>query len=279
MLQYRERMKIHDGTEGGNMPYNWELDAIKWCHKVYALSELAFEMMEDEYDESNWMIWLDADTVTKKRLDVKKVQKWLPDRADLVHLGRRDVDYSETSFMGFNLSSHNTCSIVADLRGAYTIGETVAYREWHDGFIFERLLNIYKAHGMVTNNLSEHAKGLTAFQQSPLSEFFDHYKGNLKKKLSDTQVAPDVTGPRRYKQLADMIRFYKPAVILETGTWNGGRAVEMALAAFEHTDRVHYIGFDLFEEATEESDEYEMNSKAHNTLSAVQKRLMILRIV
>jgi predicted O-methyltransferase YrrM len=274
MLQYRERMKQHDGTHGGTQPYNWRLDAIKWCHKVYALSDLAFEMMEEEaHDESNWMIWLDADTVTTKRLDIKQFPKWLPDKADLVHLGRKDADYSETSFLGFNLSSHNTCSIIADFRGAYTIGETISYREWHDGFIFERLLNIYKAHGMVTKNLSEHATGLAAFAQSPLSEYFNHYKGNLKKKLSNTEVAPDVTGPRRYKQLADMIRFYKPSTILETGTWNGGRAVEMALAAFENTDKVHYIGFDLFEEATEESDAYEMNSKAHNMVEAVEKRL------
>ena len=69
---------------------------------------------------------------------------------------------------------------------------------------------------------------------------------NLKKKLSNTEVSPDVTGPRRYKQLADIVRFYKPSTILETGTWNGGRAVEMALAAFESKDKVHYIGFDLF---------------------------------
>lgn len=280
MLEYRERMKLHDGTEGGKMPYNWRLDAIKWCHKVFAMTELGFEMMDQEEklllgggvpELDNWMIWLDADTVTTKRLDMKEVQKWLPDKADLVHLGRKDVDYSETSFMGFNLSCHNTCSILADLRGCYTIGETVAYREWHDGFIFERLLNIYKAHGMVVHNLSENAKGLSAFAQSPLSEYFDHFKGNLKKKISG--VAPDVTGPKRYKQLADIVRHYKPQTIVETGTWNGGRAIEMALAAFEHTDKVHYTGFDLFEDATEESDEYEMNTKPHNMVEAISQRL------
>jgi len=274
MLDYRQRMKVYDGTQGGKTPYNWRLDAIKWCHKVYAMTDLAFEMMEDEaHDESNWMVWLDADTVTTKRLDVDKVASWLPDKSDLVHLGRKDVDYSETSFMGFNLSSHNTCSILADFRGCYTIGETVSYREWHDGFIFERLLNIYKAHGMITNNLSENAKGLSAFAQSPLSEYFTHFKGNLKKKLSKDTVAPDVTGPKRYKQLADIIRHYKPSKIVETGTWNGGRAIEMALAAFENSKKVHYTGFDLFEEATDASDEYEMNSKAHNMVEAVEKRL------
>lgn len=273
MLHYRERMKIHDGTEGGKMPYNWRLDAIKWCHKVYAMTDLAFEMMEEEYDESNWMIWIDADTVTHKLLKKDRVARWLPDKVDLVHLGRKDVDYSETSFMGFNLAHHNTCSLLADLRGAYTIGETVAYREWHDGFIFERLLNIYKAHGMLTHNMSEHAKGLNAFEQSLLAEYFTHYKGNLKKNANNMQVSPDVTGPKRYKQLADMVRFYKPKIIVETGTWNGGRAIEMALAAFESQDKVHYLGFDLFEEATEELDKYEMNSKPHNTIEAVKNRL------
>ena len=106
MLEYRERMKLHDGTEGGKMPYNWRLDAIKWCHKVFAMTELGFEMMDQEEklllgggvpELDNWMIWLDADTVTTKRLDMKEVQKWLPDKADLVHLGRKDVDYSKGS--------------------------------------------------------------------------------------------------------------------------------------------------------------------------------------
>lgn len=281
MVEYRERMKIHDGTEGGKIEYNWRLDAIKWCHKVYALTEHAFEMMEANSNilnggivpDDDWLIWIDADTVATKRLEVEKVNEWLPIKADLVHLGRKDVDYSETSFMAFNLISHNACSILADLRGCYTIGETISYREWHDGFIFERLLNIYKAHGMEVKNLSENVKGLDAFGQSPLSEFFTHYKGNKKKNIQSLKTTPDVTGPKRYKQLADMIRFYKPSKIVETGTWNGGRAIEMALAAFEHTDTVHYIGFDLFEDATDESDKYEMNTKAHNLVEAVSLRL------
>jgi len=271
MLEYREKMKKHDGTEGGTIPYNWRLDAVKWCHKVYALTDRAFKMMEENTnpEEPQWLVWLDADTVTTKRLDKSSVDKWLPNKASLVHLGRKDVDYSETSFMGFNLQYHDACSILADLRGCYTIGETISYREWHDGFIFERLLNIYKAHGMIVNNLSENCKGLTAFMQSPLSEYFTHFKGNLKKK---TGLAHDVKLPR-YRQLADIIRHYKPKTLTEVGTWNGGRAIEMALAAFEYTDRFTYFGFDLFEEATAVTDDIEMNSKQHHTIELIENRL------
>ena len=270
MTDYREKMKKHDGTEGGTIQYNWRLDAIKWCHKVYALTDCAFNMMEESLSKkSQWLVWLDADTIAKKRLDISAVAKWLPNKASVVHLGRKDVDYSETSFMGFNLQYHDACSILADLRGCYTIGETVAYREWHDGFIFERLLNIYKAHGMVVNNLSENAKGLSAFMQSPLSEYFVHFKGNLKK---NTTLAHDVKLPR-YRQLADIIRHYKPNSITEVGTWNGGRAIEMALAVFETKDNFSYYGFDLFEEATAVTDDLEMNSKQHHTIQLVGNRL------
>jgi hypothetical protein len=70
-----------------------------------------------------------------------------------------------------------------------------------------------------------------------------------------------------------MIRFYKPKTILETGTWNGGRAIEMCLAALENSDEVHYIGYDLFEDATTQTDLEEFNAKPHNTEAAVIKRL------
>jgi hypothetical protein len=116
-------------------------------------------------------------------------------------------------------------------------------------------------------------RGLSAFEQCILGEFFTHNKGNLKY----NQTSPDVTGPQRYKQLADLVRHYAEDkdtfTILETGTWNGGRAIEMALAAFEKVDKVHYRGFDLFEDATHKTDEEELNIKQHNSEEAVNKRL------
>ena len=45
----------------------------------------------------------------------------------------------------------------------------------------------------------------------------------------------------------------------------------MALAAFENTDKLDYYGFDLFEDATIETDKEEFNVKAHNTIEAVEK--------
>lgn len=271
MLDYRERMKDHDGTEGGKMQYNWRMDAIKWSHKVYAMTDLSLEIGDKEA-KGGWMIWLDADTVTTKAFCKKKLMKIVPEKCELVYLGRQDTDYSETSFVAFNLDYQSPHYLLADLRGCYDIGEVVSYREWHDGFIFERLLKIYLAHGMKAHNLTPNVTGLAAFANSPLSQYMVHYKGNLKQQLSKEEVTPDVNLPR-YRQLADLVRTYATDSIVEVGTWNGGRAIEMSLAAFEKTDTLHYTGFDLFEDATTETDELEFNGKAHNAMEAVTKRL------
>ena len=77
----------------------------------------------------------------------------------------------------------------------------------------------------------------------------------------------------RYSQLLAVIDHVKPKQIIETGTWNGLRAVAMSTVAIKHNPTFHYVGFDLFEEATAETDARELNVKAHNTLASVEARL------
>lgn len=187
MKNYKQFMKLHDGTEGGKIPYNWRMDAIKWCNKVYALTDLSLEIGEQEA-RGGWLIWLDADTVTTKPFSEERVLRLFKKGAELVHLGRKDIDYSETSFIAFNLDYLSPHYLLADLRGCYDIGEVTAYREWHDGFIFERLLKIYIAHGLRAQNLTQGVEGLAAFAQSPLSQYMIHYKGNLKNNVDEEEV-------------------------------------------------------------------------------------------
>ena len=269
MLNYREQFKKYDGVN--DKTYDWRRDAIKWCHKVFAMTEFAFEMAETSI-QPGWMIWLDADTITTKKFSESKIEKYLNNKCSIVHLGRTDTDYSETSFMAFNLNRENPLQLLADLRGAYISGEVLGYREWHDGFIFERLLNIYKAHGTNTHNLTPDVKGLDAFGQSPLSEYMVHFKGN-KKFTTDTGISPDVNGPARYGQLLKLVQHYNVKSVIETGTWNGGRAIQMAEAAFTNTDEFSYEGFDLFEDADDVSDARELNTKPHNSIENVTARL------
>ena len=283
---FQKTFKKHNGTEGQTVDYNWKLDALRWSHKVFALTESAFNLVADG-DNPGWLIWIDADSYTLKRMTHKDILSLLPEGADVVCLERKDKEYIEGAFIAFNLNSKSAVDLLGDLRGAYIAGEVFNYREWHDSFIFTRLLTLYKAHGLKVLNLGMNAdtSNLTAFEQSPLASMFLHFKGasaaslkNIRDEKGERFVSlPEETThdilPSRYTLLSDIINHYKPTgTVVETGTWNGGRAIQMAMTMFEYTDKVHYVGYDLFEEATPHTDEEEFNVKAHNKMQAVEKR-------
>lgn len=72
----------------------------------------------------------------------------------------------------------------------------------------------------------------------------------------------------RYDQLYNLIHAFKPRTIVEIGTWNGGNAANM-LHASGRKDML-YVGYDLFEDATSESDSAELNVKPHNDIDKVK---------
>ena len=253
--------KTHNGTEGGTIVYAETLDGISEAPQVFAMSECAFD------NQGSWLIWLDPLTIPVKDIRENTLKSYFPKderQTDFVCL--EDGDY----FAGFNLSKQTPVDLLGDLRGAYVSGEYMNYREWGSTFILSRLLTIYGAHG-IKIHASDSFKDLFANLKDKDSLNTRDGSGNRIVALSDTITSPDIL-PTRYKQLADLIRFYEPKTILETGTWNGGRAIEMCLAAFENNDSVHYIGYDLFEDATSATDKEEFNVKAHNTIAAVRQR-------
>lgn len=73
----------------------------------------------------------------------------------------------------------------------------------------------------------------------------------------------------RYEQLLKAVRDKQPRAILEIGTWNGERARQMLNLA----PGAIYYGFDLFEDATSETDQEEKNVKPHYTLEYVEGKL------
>ena len=65
--------------------------------------------------------------------------------------------------------------------------------------------------------------------------------------------------------------------MVEVGTWNGKRAVRLARVALRQVPRFHYRGYDLFESASRETDERELNVKHHASRDAVRERLEAFR--
>lgn len=79
--------------------------------------------------------------------------------------------------------------------------------------------------------------------------------------------------PKRYAELIGLVEKVKPETIVEIGVWKGKRACQMAAAALSHNPFVVYTGFDLFEEATDETNEAELNAKRNIPLVRVTETL------
>ena len=77
----------------------------------------------------------------------------------------------------------------------------------------------------------------------------------------------------RYQQIEFIFDYIKPQSVVEIGTWNGDRAISMARRALLHQKKFRYYGFDLFEDATSETDHEELNVKQHYSLSEVTNKL------
>jgi predicted O-methyltransferase YrrM len=77
----------------------------------------------------------------------------------------------------------------------------------------------------------------------------------------------------RYETILDLINVFKPQSIVETGTLNGGNAHRMITQAQKHNKDISYTGYDLFEDATPETDAQEFNVKPHNQMAVVEAAL------
>ena len=81
-------------------------------------------------------------------------------------------------------------------------------------------------------------------------------------------------GISRYAQLLDIIDEERPTDIVEIGTWNGNRALQMIQQTAKYTpiEDVFYQGFDLFDQQTGEDFRREL-SKAACPENIIQRRL------
>jgi len=82
------------------------------------------------------------------------------------------------------------------------------------------------------------------------------------------------SGAQRYQYIFQAIEQDHPQNILEIGTWDGERAVQMIRAAQHHSPTVRYYGFDLFEMMSAEIFEKEI-SKMPPTMAEVEAKLRV----
>lgn len=175
-LEWASRVRRFTGQHAGR--YNYRFDAVKFCHKPFALWHFAHGPGL-EYDA---LIWLDADTLTHAPVPLTVVDHMMaPEGYDIQFLGR-SYKYSECGYLYFNLRGGGL--EVLDAWVAYYRDRTFkAEAEWHDSFLFDRArqkLPHVRAKDL-TGHIPKRQGAGHPFVNSFLGLYLDHLKGDTRK--------------------------------------------------------------------------------------------------
>lgn len=237
--------------------YCYKIDLYKFCRKMFAQIDAAHQF-------GGLLVWIDGDVETDEPIP----ESWLAgflDGKSVAYMGRVEWHLC-ASFLIWDLSREDAVKFFDAYKECLLSRTVLALPEWHDSFVVEFLLSVM---GIEANNISKD------IELSGPYNVFDivmkgrarHLKGRIKDK-KDSGVEK-VGGPKRYGQLIDIVRERQPKRILEIGTWNGLRAIEMCKASSD----AEYVGIDVFENFEPEFDKAEMNVKPHFKGAEVAQRL------
>lgn len=238
---------------------------LQYCFKAVALGNAVTPDLD-------WLGFVDADVEFMRPVDERLTSELFDDQHDLTYLYRKGIKESEGSWFAFNLRTPTGASLLADFYGLYVSLEFQHLKKQHDNAVLDRLVTIHQAHNLRVKNLALGSLGLDAFHQSILGAYAIHYKGPQKNTIAD----PGLGCPGRYETLCELVKHAcqttGKAHIVEVGTWNGSRAVQMAEAAFSTgLTEVYYAGFDTFEGGNDRT--HEGHTKPHATKWIVEARL------
>lgn len=152
--------------------FKW--DAVRFAHKVYSIFHCA------KHTQTDWLIWMDADTVCHSPISVSHISQLCPNDRELCFLGRRGK-FSECGLYAMNLQSSGVQRFLADFQRYYDDAEQGIFLldEWHDSFVFDV---VRQNHGLSELDWSGH---LIKGEGHPLinsewGAYLDHLKGDRK---------------------------------------------------------------------------------------------------
>ena len=149
--------------------YNFRFDAYKFARKVFAIQHAA------NIINSGKLFWIDADVQTRKPVPVEFLNGLFPDGIAISHIDRPGY-HSECGFVGYNLDHPSTLPFINEFARIYSQGRFMDFSEWHDSYIFDRLLERLP---LPTYKIAW-ANKMVPVENSILGEYFYHFKGARK---------------------------------------------------------------------------------------------------
>ena len=188
-VDFVERHKNNPEAHGGSGTHNkavylkdksFRWQAVRFCYKIFSVYHAAHSINTD------WLIWLDADTVTHTAVPEPWLSQVCPTDYYLSYLGRTDNYHSECGWVAYNLRHPQTRAFVDRLAEMYVRDEIFQYPEWHDSYIWDVVRREWRdQRGVLPYDLNPEpdtrGKAKHPFINSELGRYMDHFKGDRKK--------------------------------------------------------------------------------------------------
>jgi hypothetical protein len=169
-------LRRYDRAEFRGAPGDYATQAIRFCHKVFALTS--------PVPSARWLLWIDADVETFAPVTPDILRTLCPEGFSLSYLGRQGGQHSETGFMACRLEDPSVVAMLASLRQMYTSGALFALdaRERNDASLFDRARTCVPADKQWS--LSAGCAETHVWPRSTLGRVMHHWKGLVRKKAA-----------------------------------------------------------------------------------------------
>jgi hypothetical protein len=158
-------------NDKGKGSYLW--DAVRFSHKTFAVDH-AIKNANTDY-----VLWLDADTYTFKPISKDFVTGLLPEDKLVNFLGRGNK-YPECGWVCYNTKHTKIKEFMRYWTNMYKNDTIFQELEWHDSYLFWQCVKRVAPNDGVDIGKGAGAKGHHVFINSVLGSYIDHMKGKRK---------------------------------------------------------------------------------------------------
>lgn len=171
--------------------YDYRQDAVKFAHKVAALTDFALGLVDGEC-----AIWLDADTFTHSHVTTAWLESLFPGDGGYIAWLDRVNSHPECGFVMFKTAHSYHRNFMEGFRTLYATGRVFDLPETHDSYVLWHLV-VRKCATMkipTPVSLSGDKRWHHPFVNGPLGDCMDHMKGP--RKAEGRSRAIDIRIPR-----------------------------------------------------------------------------------
>lgn len=173
---------------------NFKFDGVRFSYKVFSITHAGMN------HSSEWMFWIDADTLFREKINHKQIIKKMQECSlleesklitnyDLACFIRKppkkkfnlEKYWTECGFVGYNLKNSDTLKFLKIFREFYIRNKIYEQKQQHDSWIFDVIRKKMSLSGKI-NVLNLNPKNYShPIVQSPMGSLFDHLKGSSRK--------------------------------------------------------------------------------------------------